>query len=339
MKQQTRPTSIYRRGILFDPDRTQPDLVWVECKRFGNDFEHTQPGPFIGYDTTPASILFKRNQRRAEDLSNTIEVSYRDEFMSDDSKPNLSLIKAIGIEKAYLPGWRGPILLVQRKGVDPDSPYCGDITLEDFSHALDILDDSEDVRTIEDGFPRDDSVLGVKVSCTASKKLLDTPSFLSVDVTDLSPLNEFRHNSGEISPLSKMLGLPIRVLKNDPSYWSTAQVFDLETLGYLESPEKNDYSAWLFIETDLAKSNWGRAQSEWILPAGDLLLVNAKGGDLSLNDAEALCRFCREKLQPMFEDALGFGRVQRTAQEVLDFINPENLRRFREETLWREEDL
>ena len=62
-----------------------------------------------------------------------------------------------------------------------------------------------------------------------------------------------------------------------------------------------------------------------------MLLANANGGDLSLKYAEALCRFCREKLQPMFEDALGGGRVQRIKQEVLDFIKPESLRKFKEE--------
>ena len=239
---QPRPTSVYRRGTLFNPNEMQPRLVWVECKTFGDDYEITQSLCFLGNDATPERFLIRRNERRAKDLSNTIEVNYRFGFMLDDSKPNLSLINAIGKERAYPPSWRGPILLVQRKGLGPNPPYCGDITLEDFSHALDILDNGECISTIENGFPRNDSVLGVKVSCTASKKLLDTPSLFQVEVTGLLPLNEFRNDRAEISPLSRMLGLPVRVLKIDPSYWSTAQVFNLENMGYLRNSENNEYA-------------------------------------------------------------------------------------------------
>ncbi|MCJ1323943.1 hypothetical protein MMC10_000605 [Thelotrema lepadinum] len=327
---------MHRRGILFDQDKTEPQFVWVECRVEREedpdplDYEFPNPGPFFGGKhglPATAGMMIQKNERRGQDLINTIEVTYSDSFLIDGSRPTRSLIKAIGKETAYTPHWRGPVLLMQRKGLGRDPPLYGDITLEDFSHALDAftLYDDEGISTIMEGYRRDDSIRGVKVSCVASQKLLGTPPFVPVEVANWQPGRESRDKLGEISPLSKMLGLPVRVWRMRRSYWSEVK------LSHGENPEKNDFSARLFLEPDLASPKWGRAQGHWTYPAGDLLLVNANGGNLTLEDAEALCRFCKEKLQPMFEDALGGGLVQRTNQEVLDFIKPESLRRFKEE--------
>ena len=58
-----------------------------------------------------------------------------------------------------------------------------------------------------------------------------------------------------------------------------------------------------------------------------VLAVRSDDKDLAIDDVRMMCCFARRKLQPMFEDALGGGYVQRTKKEVLDFITWGNRRR------------
>lgn len=96
-------------------------------------------------------------------------------------------------------------------------------------------------------------------------------------------------------------------------------------------PTSNGTANKLFQEPDVKKPDWGWAPLHWQSDIGDVLLVNANGGDLSVEDAELLCRFCQRKLQPLFEDALGAGLVRRTKKEVVDFITAENMQAYRKE--------
>ena len=85
------------------------------------------------------------------------------------------------------------------------------------------------------------------------------------------------------------------------------------------------------MEPDASKSDWGWAPSYWQNDVGDVVLVRLDGQDLTVSDAELLCRFCEWKLQPLFEDGLGAGLVQRSRREVVDFITAENMASFRNE--------
>lgn len=46
---------------------------------------------------------------------------------------------------------------------------------------------------------------------------------------------------------------------------------------------------------------------------------------MSVEEVRTLCYFCKQKLQPLFEDSLGAGYVQRTKKEMLAFMTREQL--------------
>lgn len=62
-----------------------------------------------------------------------------------------------------------------------------------------------------------------------------------------------------------------------------------------------------------------------------MLVVRADEKDLSRSKIAQQFQIIDRKLQPMFEDALGGGIVERTREEVLDFITMENMEKCRDE--------
>jgi hypothetical protein len=84
------------------------------------------------------------------------------------------------------------------------------------------------------------------------------------------------------------------------------------------------------MEMDPERSGWASAPLYWNTSLGNVLVVREDDKDLSVDDLGAICGFVRKRLLPMMEDALGYGEMERTRQEVLDFMTAENLDRFRE---------
>jgi hypothetical protein len=60
--------------------------------------------------------------------------------------------------------------------------------------------------------------------------------------------------------------------------------------------------------------------------------------DLAVDDVRVMCHFARQKLQPMFEDAMDAGYVLRTKQEVLYFITRDNMLKCRYEMIEKSGD-
>jgi len=95
--------------------------------------------------------------------------------------------------------------------------------------------------------------------------------------------------------------------------------------------DSNENAAFLMVETGLKKPGWGWAPLYWNMDLGNVLAVREDDKDLTVSNVRMMCYFARRKLQPMFEDALGGGFVQRTKQEVLDFITWDNMVRYVDE--------
>ncbi len=81
--------------------------------------------------------------------------------------------------------------------------------------------------------------------------------------------------------------------------------------------------------TDPDAGDWGWAPPQWQRDIGDVLVVGDQSQELAMEDVALLSYVCRKKLQPMFEDSMGFGLVPRPKEEVLEFMTRENMERFR----------
>ncbi|KAL1970693.1 hypothetical protein VTN77DRAFT_4337 [Rasamsonia byssochlamydoides] len=171
--------------------------------------------------------------------------------------------------------------------------------------------------------------MGVKLPCHGERKLHGADAFVSVEVPKSHPiiLNATAVETF-ISPISKMVGLPVQARKlSSNRLWDQRLPIWDENMG----PLSNHTACMLFLEPRLDNSDWGFAPMYWQSEIGDVLLVRIDQQDLTVQQAKVLCYFCEKKLRPLFEDALGGGFVQRTRQEVVDLITPENLNRYQEE--------
>jgi hypothetical protein len=159
---------------------------------------------------------------------------------------------------------------------------------------------------------------GVKICCHGEVKLHGSEPFVSVDVTRA---NQISLGSGTISPISVCLGMPIR-------FWKDPNIeFVHGPLGWEEgmAADSNPNVAFLMMETDSLKDEWGWAPMYWNSEIGNVWAVREDGQDLAVKDIAMMCHFARRKLQRMFEDVMELGSSLGSRQEVLDFITWENM--------------
>lgn len=343
-KKSPRPSDNHKLAIEFPQDRSYPSLIWVYCEKRLDDcnrpWEYARVGSFLGRDNPiPERKLIQRNRRRDQLLPNTIEAVFRDTFLIDSSKPNRSLYRSLGSSGTTSCDWRGPGIILRKRGISSDPGFYGDISLADYRHVLDYFLSYRDdhVKEIEKGLQIDKSrhtISGVKVTCFGTQKLNGAGPFVHVSVGPTHVARGASFPECEISPISCSVGLPVRVWKmpsNDE--WIHRPDWYFSTY-----PDSNPTACKLFMNPNIDSPWWGWAPLCWQCGIGDVLLIRADDNDLSVDDAELLCRFCEWKLQPMFEDALGAGWVQRSKQEVVDFITRENMEKFREELMSRGQD-
>ena len=256
---------MYRRAILFEVDQKRPSLIWVECETIHDpdtgSYESPKVSSLLGNDNPIVDRRFiGRSLRLHKDLSHMIEVVFRDTFLIDDSRSNLSILAATG---GTTHSWRGPGLVMRMRGLRPDPSYYGDVTLEDYRHALDYFFSYTDtsVREPENALRGYNTVMGVKVTCFGEQKLRGAAPFVSVEVPDFHPTLSKWYEEGETPPISRMVGLPVRVWKI-PYDWDK-----LPHWPYNYNPTSNGTAAKLFLEPDVEKPGWDGRQctGKWIL--------------------------------------------------------------------------
>lgn len=297
-------------------------------------------GSFLGRDNPiPERKLIQRNRRRDQLLPNTIEAVFQDTFLIDSSKPNWSLYRLLGSSGTTSCNWQGLGIILQKRGISSDPGFYGDISLADYWHVLDYFLSYRDdhVKEIEKGLQIDKShhtISGIKVTCFSTQKLNGAGPFVQVSVGPTHVAHRALFSESEISPISCLVGLPVRAWKMS----SNDEWLNHPDWGFSEHPDNNSTACKLFRNLNINSPWWGLAPLHWGCGIGDVLLIRADDNNLSVDDAELLCQFCKWKLQLMFEDALGAGLVQRSKQEVVDFITRENMEKFREELMSRRQD-
>lgn len=86
-----RPTKEHYRAVLFDPDKDKPEFVWLRCPWVFGGYQSPETEKFIGEDATERDMPIQHNYRLQRSLRNTINISYRDAFLADGSRPSKSI--------------------------------------------------------------------------------------------------------------------------------------------------------------------------------------------------------------------------------------------------------
>lgn len=334
--QTSRPSPNHKRAIFFPVDREQPRMIWVpiDYKMYeGVPYHDINPYPYLGEDCPVTGIMrIEHNPVRGRNLGSgmvafaaqkegySVAVIHREAFLKDGSLTNKSILKSVRLSGIPPHSWRGPIIALR---TTPSESF-EDITLADFRHIIDYLVSYRTTETRESTTKPDGrltaTVRGVKICCLGEEKLHGSEPYISVDVSRAHPARlTFGHC--DISPISRLVGMPLKIWK----YSDIDQQTDPPGWVGNESLDRNPNAVFLMMETDPKKPDWGWIPRRWSEGLGNILAVRADDKDLTVKDVRMMCYFARHKLQPMFEDAMGSGSVQRTKQEVLEFITWGNM--------------
>ncbi|KAK3369844.1 hypothetical protein B0H63DRAFT_514109 [Podospora didyma] len=330
-------------------DEDKPQMIWVFCERKqdpddGVEYDTAQLHPLLGSDNPfIATCHVNHNPIRGRQLGSSIALwapkkagyavalRFRETFLIDGSSSNRSILASAGIYDAVPHQWRGSVVAMRTTW----SELYEDITLADFRHALDYFLSYGTTDTKQSGGDDDDSqgrrppttICDAMICCYGERKLHGSERYASVEVPTHHPTRTVGKD-GSISPISRRLGMPLRLWKYpdieawiDPPGWN-------RTMG----AESSQGAAFLMMETDPKSSGWGLAPIYWNNSLGNVLVIREDEEDLSVDDLGAICRFVRKKLLPMFEDSADFGTAQRTKKEVLlEFMTAGNLDKLKKE--------
>ncbi|KAL4962166.1 uncharacterized protein BDV14DRAFT_179123 [Aspergillus stella-maris] len=336
--QPDRPSPEHKRAIFFPVEKDNPCLIWIPCSRQydeedGIRWTQIDPYPYLGTDKPNKGIMrIEHNPIRCRNLGcgftdsaqykegHCVSLIYRDAYLKDGSSMNRSVLASVKASCASTTPYRycGPMIALQEIHYED----YADITLADFRHLMDYLviyrnrHIRESVSDLQ--YHALTTVRGVKICCHGEVKVHGSEPFVSVDVTRA---NQISLGSGSISPISICLGMPLRLWKDpdaefcrDPPGWEGGITAD-----------SNPDVAFLMMETDSSKDEWGWAPMYWNSDIGNVWAVRKDGQDLTVDDVEMMCHFARRKLQLMFGKVLESGSSVSSRQRVLDYITWDNM--------------
>ena len=143
-----RPSLLHRLAIHFPAGSKESQLIWINCLQQiddhdGSVWESPDVHSILSNNAVAKHLnIFEykpitRNALRGFDLSHTVEVICRDDFLSDGSTPNICVEQMTGGKKIY--DWRGPIAVMRLRWDGSDSKIYEDITATDFRVAVDYF--------------------------------------------------------------------------------------------------------------------------------------------------------------------------------------------------------
>lgn len=289
-------------------------MIWVECVSMYDEedgpWEKSEVRSFLGPDNPfPQRSPVQRKTVRERDLPNTLKIIYRDTFLFDGSKTNESVVAAT--QEAVSHTWMGPVIAMKLNGLGADPRSHMDIDLNDYRDVVDYFTSYRNAGSRTSG----PIVKGVKISCRGEQTTFGTAKYVAVDVPKDHPV----FNS-PIAPMSELVGLPVRARKYPADRrWRDNTVSDVF---------ENQAVTFLHQTTDVTSSAWGWAPFQWQNEIGSVLVVRSDKKDITTHLVEALCHFCQNKMQPLFENGLGGGLVDMTREEVTGHITPEKFRQY-----------
>lgn len=291
-----RPSPEHVRAIFFPETECRPQLIWVKYESGVDNFNGTGwtwllTNPYLGHDEYKNKRLrIEENPTRSQKLGIGFErrSSQRDGHCitmvyraSGNPCPNESILTTLrpsGVGESPL---RGPVVAVRER---PGKAY-EDITLSDLRHLIDYLVSIQLTRiptesTTEPVAPGH----GILIRCRGE---IQNNAGVGFKTADISTIGCALGDSGVISQLSKVLGMPLRLRKC--------------TIPGAVQDVTNPNASMLMLTLNPEHTHWGLPHLGWSSNIGNVFVVRDDGEKLDVADLEMMCHFARFRLQPMFK--------------------------------------
>lgn len=304
-----RPTADHHRAVLFDPEKAKPEFIWLLCK-WRSDFDEEggyqapETGTFLGSDVTSKDAPIQYNPRLKKRLSNTINVTYRDTFLIDGSRPNRSVASIIATQPGEYHDWRGPIIAYARKGSGLEPPACKDFDMIDFRHVTDyFLSYGYEPHKAQTSVAR---VQGVRINCLGDEKMLKRPHFEQIEL----PITDAIFTQHDTSDIADRIGISILTRRCPPDpRWVNSN----DAMFEHGSPTNNQDATFLHqccdpgAKFDLSTGSfgWGWCSAPWQNSVGSAIVVRKDKKPLLTMHMEALARYCRYEVRPLLAHSIG----------------------------------
>lgn len=302
-----RPTDEHFRVLLFPVDG-KPEVTWLASRWHIGDQEETDYR-YQSFDVMSIPGLdaitmtpIQRNSRLKRNLINTIYICHRDTFLFDGSKPNRSIARVTSTQPGQYHDWRGPILAYGMTSLGIDLEECRDLDMDDFRHIFDyflsyLYTPATAIQTIR----------AVRINCLGDQKMCNRPAFESVEILLTDPI----FNNHDTSDIASRIGFPILTRRLPPNpVWANNK--DSTIFNHV-SPFNNRHATLLHLCCDPSPSSeltagtlgWGFASIQWLNTVGSVLVLRQDTKPLHPLHVEALCRYCRYDIMPLFSHSMG----------------------------------
>ena len=241
------------------------------------------------------------------ELSNTIDICYRDAFLTDGSKSNKSIATIIATKPGEYPDWRGPIIAYGNVGQGINPTACRDLDMNDFRHITDFFLSYDYKPTSATHQSVDVKVQAVRINCVGDQKLFNKPHYEAVEITLTDPI----FSEHDTSDITKRIGLPIftRRCPPDPK-WANKRGNKIFERG---SPFNNPDATFLHLCCDpkagfdphSGSLGWAWAPKPWQNSVGSVIVVRQDKKSLLPLHMEALCKYCRYEIRPLLAHSIG----------------------------------
>ncbi|KAK7613500.1 hypothetical protein JOL62DRAFT_380207 [Phyllosticta paracitricarpa] len=322
-----RPGPQHIRAILFNPNEQKPKLIWLHCPWSENDGESFQIPDYkshLGESGFLGHHKIDHNRRLGLELSDSIDLLFRDNFLGDGSTYNLC-IRAITDHNAT-PHWRGPVIAHGLFSTAFDASACRALDLVDFRTLVDFFNcnfNNEEfhrimdlIVSLEDNDPQsgkskktdsdqassNDVVWGVRINCSGDVEVCKRPKFERVQVPPSDAV--FVGETGKdrwTSEIGDRIGMPVYTRKyaQNPAWKGKS------SHGF--ACENNQEATFLHLNCKDKPGQvlgWGWVSMDWQQGSGSVLVVRQDKKPLHPWHAEALSEYCSVRVQPLFEVAL-----------------------------------
>lgn len=273
-------------------------------------YEWVDVSPYLGHKKPGKFYAPRKNYH--------VSLIARDDFLSDGSSINKSIIATAGPSMTRPLAFLGPMVAIRE--VDYDT-YC-DITLADFRCLSEYLrcygapasasrntSPGKSIHTVK-------ASRGVKIRRQGGDIPQRSDIFVPADITANAMLAPF--GEGVLSTLSVRLGMPIRIWKY-PNAKDDAGAFNPDALSLLR-------------EVNPIHPLFGHPHPYWDAGIEDVLAVREDGQDLSVQDVRIMCGFGAILYCDMVVNVMA-GNNMVGKQKISESITCENMARR-----WKEGD-
>ncbi|KAK2801994.1 hypothetical protein FQN50_007552 [Emmonsiellopsis sp. PD_5] len=288
-------TDTYQRGILFPADTGSPKFIWVDTTTYLNGgmlWSSPDAAQFLGSgEPMEGTQVISGREIREKKLEKELLVVYRENFMSDGSDLNQSIITATGQKAGY--SWCGNVVVVRRGGL-VETGYRGDkrnsmkrplnldVTMEDFRAAVDFFTSFSFNGPMQSLTPQ--KCKGIKIAWFGNTRLLKYEEFVPVEVPRDHPVFCQR-----VSSISRMLGFPVKGIICESGALSE---MDMDALDFITEDQSTPMAG---RDADIKKKG----------PIGRIVIVREDGEELKHTLLQAMCDFRKYILDLLWEEARG----------------------------------